>query len=540
MAVNRGNKPHARRANANSHSAATSATAGSAAALRVLYATPEIAPWVKIGGLGDVSRALPDALLAAGADVRVLVPGYPALKRAACALHPLARIAPPADSLLHPCTVVEAEYADYPPLWLLDCDENWAREGSPYTDAANRDWADNALRFGQLSWAAAVLAGGHSPLTWHPDVLHCNDWQTGLAPAYLAHAGTLSAASVIAVHNLAYQGLFPFATHAGIGLPAAAMQINGAEFYGRLSFLKAALSYSDAIVTVSPSYAREIQTAAAGAGLDGLMRSRAASLFGILNGIDDRTWNPARDALIAQPYDANRLYLKAENTRALRTETGLQARPDLPLLGLIGRLVEQKGIDLLLEIADTVLTLPAQLVVLGSGDPALEARLNALAARYPGQVAVMVGYDEGLSHRIEAGADIFVMPSRFEPCGLNQMYSLRYGTVPVVHRVGGLADTVIDADDPAGSARANGFSYAADTAAALLDALCRAVAAWHAPDTWRRLQRNGMQTDYSWKVPAQRYLELYRHAMVSHAEFLSAAAIVPAAPPAPAAGEPKA
>jgi starch synthase len=344
-------------------------------------------------------------------------------------------------------------------------------------------------------------------------VLHCNDWQTALAPACLHYLhGDAGAASVMTIHNLAFQGLFAAPTLADLGLPAAAFVFDGVEFHDQLSFLKAGLQFADRLTTVSPTYALEIQETELGFGLDGLLRYRSDDLSGILNGIDG-AWDPATDPHLVQRYDIRRLTAKSFNRRALRGEFALPDDETVPLLAVVSRLTHQKGIDLVLAIADQLLDLPAQLVILGSGEHTYEADCRALAVANPGRVAVTVGFDEALAHRIEAGADIFLMPSRFEPCGLNQMYSLRYGTPPVVRATGGLADTVIDA----ALAHGNGFSFAEAEPAALLEAVGRAVAAWRNRRRWPRLQRAGMGTDFSWSGAATAYLDVYRAAISHHA-----------------------
>ncbi|MBI4757278.1 MAG: glycogen synthase GlgA [Betaproteobacteria bacterium] len=477
--------------------------------LRILFATPEIAPWVKTGGLGDVAGALPPALIAAGAQVHVLVPYYPALRTAFPDARLLAAIDAP-GGLLPACRLLEAQSGELT-LWLLDMPAMFHRGGSPYLAPDGGDWSDNALRFGLLSRIAALLASDASPLDWRPDVLHLQDWQTALAPAYLHFTPGPKAASVITVHNMAFQGLFPAAVLADLALPPECFQPEGLEFWGQVSFLKAGLHYADTITTVSPTYAREIQTPALGFGMDGLLRRRASQISGILNGIDYAAWNPANDPLIACPFDADHLDAKAANTAAVRARLGLADEPHVPLLGVVSRLTHQKGLDWLAETAGRILDLPAQIAVLGSGDAALEKALEDTAATHPGRMAVTIGFDEAMAHQIEAGADAFLMPSRFEPCGLNQMYSLRYGTPPVVRATGGLADTVVDPGNGARSkASANGFVFEDESAEAFFEATARAVATWHNRNRWRRLQRNGMARDFSWRHAAQEYLTLYR------------------------------
>ena len=483
--------------------------------MKVLFVTSEMAPWVKTGGLGDVAAALPESLRAVGLDVRVLVPAYPALKAAFPSARLIATL-PPAGGQLPSAALRAAHTPQGLPLYLLECDACFNRPGNPYLRPDGDDWPDNALRFGLLARIAALLAGGASPLDWQPDILHCNDWQTALAPAYLHYlpqqAGNNAkvAATVMTIHNLAFQGLFGHELLPALELPERAWAMDGVEYYGYLSFLKAGLQFADAITTVSPTYAQEIQTTAAGMGLDGLLRHRAGRLTGILNGIDTRQWNPATDPYLAATYAVDRLDGKATNKTALRAEIGLVATTKMPLIGIVSRLTEQKGLDLVIDIAKELATLPVQLVVLGNGEHELEAAFRTLAAQWPGQFAVHIGFEERLAHRIEAGADLFLMPSRFEPCGLNQMYSLRYGTPPIVHATGGLADTVIDAAD---TRHGNGFVFSRITPAALLTTIRRAVTLWHNTRRWKTLQRRGMSADFSWNSPTQHYTALYQTLM---------------------------
>jgi starch synthase len=468
--------------------------------MKVLFVTPEIAPWVKTGGLGDVAGALPAALRAAGVDVRILVPRYPALQKAFPDTAEIARIGGLGgdfpEAALH-----EAVAPDGTVLWLIDHPPYYRRPGNPYLGPEGLDWLDNHLRFGLLSRVAAWLGCDANYLPWHPNVIHCNDWQTALAPAYLRLLPGRRAKSVVTIHNLSFQGLFDATTLHELGLPASAWSWDCVEHYGRLSFLKAGLQFADWITTVSPTYAREIQTDVEGMGLAGLLRYRGEYLTGILSGIDTAAWDPARDPHLPRPYDAGRLELKAENKAALQRELGLARRRDLPLLGIVSRLTEQKGLDLVPVIAQAIADLPAQLAVVGTGTHPLEDAFRRLAGRHPRQFAVRIGFDEGLAHRIEAGADIFLMPSRFEPCGLNQMFSLRYGTPPVVRATGGLADTVVDG--------INGFAFADASPEELLATLHRAVVAWHDKPRWRAMQLDGMGRDFSWRAPAQQYAELY-------------------------------
>ena len=484
----------------------------SRAALAVLFATPECAPFVKTGGLGDVSAALPAALRRLGIDARVLLPGYSQVREA---VHTGGRDELPAVVALAECgatRLVEAELHNGVPLIMVEQPELYDRRGGPYQNEAGEDWPDNALRFGLLSKVAAVLAGSASPLAWHPDVVHCNDWQTGLTPAYLRLAPDADhSATVFTIHNLAYQGAWSQDWVSRLELPAESYSSEGIEFHGRMSFLKAALYYAEAITTVSPTYASEIQAGALGFGLDGLLRWRRDAVSGILNGVDTQEWDPATDPLIARRYDAATLDAKRDNKRALQQSVGLVQDPEMPLLGVVGRFIWQKGMDLIADAANAIVALPAQLVVLGTGDAPLERRFLDLAARSGGRLAARIGFDNALAHLIEAAADAFLMPSRFEPCGMNQMYSQRYGTPPIVRATGGLADSVVDCNpDTLAAGTATGFVFDAPDATALLGAINRAVAVYRARDSWRALQRNGMAKDFGWDRAARQYIEIYR------------------------------
>ena len=475
----------------------------------VLFVTAECAPLVKTGGLGDVAGSLPAALRQHGVDVRILLPGYRGVLRSINSTRELARFE--ASAHFPACRVLDGGTVQGVPLLLLDCPALFDRDGGPYQDAEGGDWPDNAMRFGLLCRVAADIAGNDSPLGWWPRVVHCNDWQTGLAPAYLRLGAHTGVRTVFTVHNLAYQGVFPAAAVAELGLPPESFGMQGVEFHGQLSFLKAGIFYADAITTVSPTYAREIQQEPMGMGMQGLLAERRDALSGILNGIDLDTWNPRSDAHIPRHYDAASLALKVDNKRALQQRLGLAGGSDMPLFATICRLAHQKGMDLILAIADELLALPAELVVCGTGDPVLAQALQALGRKYPGQVGVFIGYDEQLAHLIEAGADVFLMPSRFEPCGMNQMYSQRYGTVPIVHATGGLADSVIDATpDSLRASSATGFVFSPGTSEALLGAVRRAALMFQTPRQWRAIQAAGMQRDFSWTASAARYADIYR------------------------------
>lgn len=476
---------------------------------RILFVTSEAYPLLKTGGLADVSYSLPLALHGMGEDVRVLMPAY---RDALAKAGELRRVA---EFSVHGQIVglLEGRLAtDGPLLWLLEhaC---YDHPGNPYLAPDGRPWPDSAQRFALLCRAAVELAQGRAGLDWLPDIVHGNDWQTGLAPALLS-LESQRPATVFTVHNLAYQGLFPHEAFQGLGLPESLWSLAGLEFHGQLSFMKGGLVYADRITTVSPNYAREIQTAEFGCGLEGLLSHRKERLSGIVNGIDEEYWNPAADQHLAHVYDAGHLDGKAANKRVMQTRFGLPAEADTPLLCFIGRLVQQKGVDLVLRAMEPLLHSPLQLAFLGSGDPVYEQALLYWARRQPRRIGVMLGYDEALAHQMEAGADIFLMPSRFEPCGLNQMYSQRYGTVPIVRAVGGLADTVVDVTPEALAAgQASGFTFAEASAQGLLEAIQRGLVLYRDKSAWTAVQRVGMTRDFSWRVSANRYLDLYRQCL---------------------------
>jgi len=477
--------------------------------LKVLFATSEVAPLIKTGGLADVSAALPVALSALGLDMRVLLPGYPQVMDA---LKTKSRVAAlPGLPGVPAASLVASKLPSGLPLLVVDC-PIYDRPGGPYQDGSGIDWPDNDLRFGLFSYVGAVLSAPGSPFpAWQPHIVHCNDWQTGLTPVYLNYVQGPRARTLMTVHNLAFQGIFPQQSANRLGLPPQAFTVDGVEFYGSLSFLKGGLQFADRITTVSPSYAREIQTEPLGMGLQGLLSHRAEVLTGILNGIDVDTWDPESDPYIERYYNASRLAAKQDNKRALQLRMGLQEAPLTPLFGSVSRMTGQKGLDVLADIAAQLVKLPAQLAVLGSGDPALQSRFQQLAADHPGQIAVQIGFDESLSHQIEAGADIFAMPSRFEPCGLNQMYSQRYGTPPLVHGTGGLLDSVVDCTPATLKDRtATGFVFAPLDGPNMLRNCRRAAGVYGEQRSWRQLQKNGMQRDFSWEARARQYLDLYR------------------------------
>jgi len=482
--------------------------------MNVLFAASEAYPLVKTGGLGDVAYSLPKALHARGADIRLVLPGYHDLLRQLDAMRIAGWLEVRGSERTLGVRVLETRHAAYPfPLWIVDCPSLFDRPGNPYVAANGRDWPDNAERFAVFARTVALLAQDALGLGWRADVVHSHDWQTGLVPAFLADLAT-PPRTVFTIHNLAYGGYFPHADFVRLQLPAHWWSPEGVEFHGGLSMLKSGIVYADAITTVSPTYAEEICTPEFGYGLDGLLRSRRHKLTGILNGIDTEAWNPATDPHLSAHYSKARIQPgKRHNKRALleRFQPVDDALLDAPLLGTVGRLVEQKGIDWILAAMPVLLAeSDVRFVVLGSGQALYEEKLQRLAQQYPDRIMVEIGYDEKLAHRVEAGADVFLMPSRFEPCGLNQMYSLRYGTPPVVFRTGGLADTVVDADAPhCTDGTATGFVFDRPALAGFLDAIRRALDLYRQPKAWRRLQQTGMHQNFDWSESAGHYLSLY-------------------------------
>ncbi len=479
--------------------------------IKVLFVTSELYPLVKTGGLADVSASLPAALQALGLDVRILLPGYASVMaqlphtRKAALISNVSAYYP--DCTLRTARTPESNV----PLMLLDCPTLYHHENGPYQDRAGNDLPHNHLRFGLLGYVAALLGSDESPLTWRPDIVHCNDWQSGLAPAYLHFMPGSKPSSLITIHNLAFQGIFPPESLAWLGLPPESFQINGLEYYGSVSFLKAGLFYADRITSVSPTYAEEIQHAPLGMGLQGLLTTRRDHLSGILNGIDEKSWNPRSDPHIPAHYDAKDLANKRVNKRALQQHMGLDMDDDVALIGVVSRLTHQKGIDMIVAVMPELMARGCQLAILGSGEAASETALRQFARQHPGKIAVKIDFDEKLSHLITAGIDMFLMPSRFEPCGLNQMYSQRYGTPPIVSATGGLADTVTDCNDATIAAQtASGIVFHDLQTSGLLTAIDRALTYYRDASVWPKLQRAGMERDFSWTTSAQRYIDLYQ------------------------------
>ncbi|OAN51455.1 starch synthase [Paramagnetospirillum marisnigri] len=480
--------------------------------MRVLFASSEVFPLIKTGGLADVSGALPAALAEAGTDIRILMPGYPEAMDKAGAKRDVGLLGDPlaigAEARLVSGKLPESGV----PVWLVDCPALFDRAGGPYQDAQGRDWPDNALRFGLLSRVAAQLCTDGSPAKWRPHVLHCNDWQTGLAPAYLHAWEFLSRpGTVFTVHNIAYQGQFAAEMVARLGFPPEMYAVDGLEYYDSLSFLKGGLFYSDKLTTVSPRYAKEVQTPAFGCGIEGLLARRSSDLVGILNGADYAVWNPATDPHLVHPFKPGDLAAKARNKAALQVELGLAQNADAPLMVIVSRLNDHKGMDLVLGVLPTILGMGAQVAVVGAGDRALEDGFRAVASAHPTQVAARIGYSEELAHRLMAGGDMLLMPSRFEPCGLTQFYAFRYGTVPVAHATGGLADTLVDTGyDTLMTGTANGFVFEHCNAGAFRWAVERAVGLYAKKDQWKKIVKSCVSQDFSWGRSASRYLDLYK------------------------------
>ena len=476
--------------------------------MRVLFCASEVVPLAKTGGLADVAGALPAALAARGVDVRVAMPRYRGITI------PQERAGPVevrvGESVISG-TVMDARLpGGHLPLWLIDQPALFDRPG--LYGESGRDYDDNLTRFTFFSRALLQWVGTQR---WQPDVIHGNDWQTALIPVILAAEGR-GPATFLTIHNLAYQGLFPAEQFPLTGLPWAVFTTRGLEFWGQVNLLKGGLYFADVLSTVSETYAREIQTEEFGAGVDGVLRDRAADLFGILNGVDYATWDPSVDTLIPARYAPDDLAGKAVCKQHLQRSFTLPEEPRTPLIGMVTRLADQKGLDLVAAVITQVLATGAQVVVLGTGDPKYHALFEDLAQRDRAQVGARLGFDNALAHQIEAGADLFLMPSRYEPSGLNQLYSLRYGTVPVVRRTGGLADSIVDVTpETLERGTANGFVFETYAPDALWDALRRALESYRAPAVWGRVQQHGMRADFSWARSAGRYLDLYERALTT-------------------------
>jgi starch synthase len=486
--------------------------------MKVLHVAAEVFPLVKTGGLADVVAALPAALAAEGASVRLLLPGFPAVMESVQGARTVIDIGACFGALR-----VRLQLARMPgtqlPVYVIDAPYLFRRGGGPYQDSRGEEWSDNLQRFALLGWLAAHLAGGDADPDWAPDIVHAHDWHAAMACAYVAEHPPTPAATVFTVHNLAYQGLFPMHDWPSLGLATRLMSPAGLEYHGQLSFMKAGLKFADQVTTVSPNYAREIATYEFGCGLDGVIRGRGDAVTGVLNGIDDAVWNPATDPALAALYDAERPAGKQTCRRALQAELGLDPDDGALLVTVVSRLTSQKGLDLVLAALPALVQSGVQLTVQGEGEPALQAAFQMAMRSHPGRVHVHLGYDEARAHRLIAGADAIAVPSRFEPCGLTQLYGLRYGTLPIVRRVGGLADTVTDASPKAlAEGTATGFTFDAATPVAFEKAVLRAAEMRADAESWRGMMQTAMAQQLSWAGPAKAYLDLYRKALKARQE----------------------
>ncbi len=480
--------------------------------MKIAFASSEMVPYAKTGGLADVAGALPLELHARGEEVAAFLPWYRTVRAAGTAVRDTGvELDVDLGFLSASGRVLEADPAPGPRVFFIDAPEFFDRDDLYQT--RGRDHFDNAPRF---AFFARAVIEAVSKLELEPDVFHANDWQTALIPVYLKTlhaAGPLGkAGTLLTIHNLAYQGVFPEAAFPVTGLPETLFDWTRLEFFGKVNYLKGGIVYAGALNTVSSTYAREILTPAFGAGLEDVLKTREKDLFGVVNGIDTSVWNPGTDPHLPARYAREDLAGKQACKRALCEEAGLDDA-DAPLFAMISRLAHQKGVDLLAESVDALVSMGAPLVVLGTGDPLYHRMLEKAEKKHPGKVKAFLAFDNALAHRIEAGADVFLMPSRYEPCGLNQLISMRYGTIPVARRTGGLADTVVDAGpDAMASGEATGFVFEKATGKAFVEACARAVEAFGMREAWSRLVRTGMAKDWSWKRAAGEYLDLYRRA----------------------------
>lgn len=478
--------------------------------MEVLSVASELYPIIKTGGLADVAGALPYALAKNGAKMRTLLPAYN-YEKSKFSNHEI--IHTYKDLFGTKAQLISCNHNDLE-LILLDAPSLYNRVGGPYLDKNGKDYPDNWKRFAALSKAAADIAGGICT-NYKPDIVHAHDWQAALAPVYMKHGNkrAKSTPSLITIHNIAFQGKFDAEVFTKLGLGKGDENFDNFEFYGDISFLKAGLIHSNFITTVSPQYAREILTEDFGMGLDGVIRENSHKLSGILNGIDIEVWNPKTDEALAKNYDIKNITHRKHNKSKIEEIFELD-RNNGPILCVISRLTEQKGIDVLINLFGAIVDLGARLVILGSGDKEVEATVKDAANKYKGRIGVKIGYDEALSHLLQGGSDAILIPSRFEPCGLTQLYGLRYGCVPIVARNGGLADTIIDANDAAINAGvATGFQFAKVNEHEFYYALKRAIDLYKTPKDWHKIQSNGMKADVSWVKSGAAYFELYKCAL---------------------------
>ncbi len=480
--------------------------------LKILFSSSEVQPIVKTGGLADVSGALPIAIKKLRHDVRIIMPAYGSAYSHFKRAKPVAQLQLP--GLPGKINILEKKLPNSSVIvYFVDYRPAFEREGNPYVDKDGLAWPDNAERFNLFCRAVCELSVNRAGLNWQPDIVHCNDWQTGLVPALL-QTESARPATVFTIHNLAYQGLFSQQTFTLLGLPDELWSPEALEFHNQFSFIKGGIVFSDRVNTVSPKYAREIQTAEFGYGLEGLLTHRSSKLSGILNGINEKEWNPETDPHIKVNYSVETISEKKQNKESLQSTFDLEIDPGALLLGFIGRLVEQKGIDLIIDIIPQLDNLPVQVVMLGTGDNKFERKLKQLTEKYSSKIKCNIGYSESLSHQIESGCDVFLMPSRFEPCGLNQMYSQRYGTIPIVNNVGGLTDSVTNLSDQYSNIeQATGLTMKQTSSEALYTQIVKAINVYQDQSKWLRLIKNGMQKDFSWKSSANDYVSLYEQAL---------------------------
>ncbi len=503
---------------------------------KILFVSSELHPFAKTGGLGDVSNSLPKALKNLHQDVKVLIPGYPFAIQKAESIKYITQFNLPQkgfpgrlglpinEGKFHKVSIIETKLPNSQvKVWMIES-ELFNRSGTPYFDADNIEWEDNDFRFALLNYVAVEIAMDRVDLNWKPDIIHGNDWQAGLIAPLLEdehiNKNQVRPATVFTIHNMAHMGVYSRARFDALELPKHLWNHHELEFHDNFSFIKGGLVFSDRINTVSPSYAIEIQDEEYGYGLSGLLSYRSERLSGILNGIDMKEWNPAKDTLIKKNYSIKTLENKYANKTSVQKHFNLPRKKNTLLLGMVARLVYQKGIDLLLENMEEILKLPIQIVILGSGDLELESRLRRWSNKYPEQLQIELGYIESLSHLIEAGVDAFLMPSRFEPCGLNQLYSLRYGTVPIVRETGGLADTVVHASKKnLNNKTATGIVFHEAKGSTILDAVSLTSRLYQDKDIWKMIIVSGMKQEFSWKESARKYLKLYAQAIVDRDKY---------------------
>lgn len=480
---------------------------------KILYASSEVYPFIKTGGLADVANNLPKALDKLGHDIRIIMPGYRDALANAGAATEVARV----NIGNRQFSILEANLPGSSiKVWLLEAEEFSSRAGDPYSDLQNTGaaWPDNAQRFNLFCRVVSSVALDIIGLNWQADIVHCNDWQTGLVPVHLLESTgaqqTSPPLTVFTIHNLAYQGLFPYSTFLELGLNQSLWRFDALEYYQQMSFIKGGMVFSDWVNTVSPQYALEIQTPELGQGLDGLLRYRKATFSGILNGIDTREWDPEKDPSIVKNYNYSSINEKSCNKLAMQGLYGLEEKPNVPMLAFVGRFAEQKGLDILIKTLPTLLKKSLQLVILGSGDRETESDLRQWARRYPKKMAVIFSYDESLAHQIISSSDFFLMPSRFEPCGLTQLYSLRYGTIPVGHNTGGLVDTIVSVNERTlADHTATGFLFDQHNESSMVSSIEQALKLYKKPRLYQSVQRTAMLQDYSWERSAQHYASIY-------------------------------